>query len=50
MERVTTMEKDIEYMRGVVTRLFTSVSEEKIETEKKMTTHEKNIQKREAVK
>ena len=36
MERVTTLEIDMDYMRGVVTLLFTSLGEEKIQMEKKM--------------
>ena len=43
MERIIAMEKDMEYMRGVLTQLFTSASKEKKETERKIAIQEKKI-------
>ena len=43
MERVVAMEKGMEYMRGVFTQLFASISEDKKESERKMAAKEKKI-------
>ncbi len=43
METITALEKDMECMRGLVTRLSTSLAEERIQVEKKMADQDKKI-------